>query len=37
MNCKDCIYKECFLRAEEEFETCPVEVAKQKYGESKKR
>lgn len=36
MNCKDCIYTECLLRTEEEFEICPVETAKRKYEESRK-
>ncbi|WP_315119487.1 hypothetical protein [uncultured Clostridium sp.] len=36
MNCKECIYTKCLMRTEGDFETCPVEVAKQKREESKK-
>lgn len=36
MNCENCIYKDCLMRTEQEFEVCPVETAKRQYEESKK-
>ncbi|WML33228.1 hypothetical protein [Clostridium sp. OS1-26] len=37
MNCKDCEFKRCLMRTDKEFDTCPVDVAKQKYANEKEK
>jgi translation elongation factor P/translation initiation factor 5A len=36
-NCKDCVYKKCLYKTDEEFETCPVEKKKQELIEKDNR